>query len=141
MDDFYSLGLLINRASTSLSKALNSALEEKNIDLPHSQFIVLRCLYYRDALSQLEIANLLSKDAAAIKRTIDNLENKGLVIRNQIRASKNCIYITKEGKKLIPEALKIADEIISKALENIDETDYNQLKFMLNKIYTNLGEK
>ena len=73
MDKLYSLGFLLNRTSVALGKTLNNKLQEADIDLPHSQFVVLRCIYYRDGLSQLEISNLLFKDAAAIKRTIDNL--------------------------------------------------------------------
>ena len=81
MKDFNSIGLLLNKASVALSKSLNAAISANNIDLPHSQFIVLRCLYYNDQISQLDIAKLLSKDAAAIKRTVDELEKKRLVIR------------------------------------------------------------
>ena len=140
MDDFYSLGLLLSRASISLSKVLNSRLQLNGIDLPHSQFIVLRCLYYRDGLSQLEIAKLLSKDAAAIKRTVDNLENKGLVERHQVRNLKNSIHITEKAEHMMPEVLKIADEIISEALNGID-MDKNMMFKALNKIYTNLENK
>ena len=83
MNDFYSLGLLTGIASLALSKALNTALLENNIDLPHSQFVVLRILYFHDGMSQLDIANMVSKDAAAIKRTVDNLETKDWLFANK----------------------------------------------------------
>lgn len=138
MDEFYSLGLLISRASVSLAKAMNNKLENNGINLPHSQFIVLRCLYFKDALSQLEIAKLLSKDAAAIKRTIDNLEKKGLVIRNQVRTLKNSVCITEKGKVLMPQVLKIAEEVISEALDGIEIGNQKLLRTMLDKIHSNL---
>jgi DNA-binding MarR family transcriptional regulator len=141
MKDSYSLGFLIGRASVALSKQLNASIAAEGIDLPHSQFIVLRCLYFNDDLSQLDIAHLLSKDAAAIKRTIDNLEEKNLVARKQVRTLKNSVCITEEGRALIPRILKIAQRIIDKALSDIDKEDRVLLFTMLNKIYVNLENK
>jgi len=138
MEDLYSLGLLLNRASVSLAKTMNATLIAKNIDLPHSQFIVLRCLYYKDGLSQFEIANLLSKDAAAIKRTVDLLEKKEYVVRKQVRTLKNSVCLTDKGKKLIPEAMKIGDRLTAEALDGIKPENKRFLCEMLDKIYTNL---
>lgn len=141
MDDFYSLGLLLNRASVSLSKMLNNETLNNGINLPHSQFIVLRCLFYNDGISQQEIANLLFKDAAAIKRTIDNLEKKNLVIRRQARPQKNSVHISEKGKTLIPSVLKIADEVIAEATKGIEFNNYKLLREMLISIYTNTETK
>jgi len=140
MDEFYSLGFLVSRASVSLAKAINARLEHAGFDLPHSQFIVLRCLYYRDGVSQFDIANLLSKDAAAIKRTIDNLEKKEFVERHQVRNLKNSIHITVKGKQIMPKVLKIAEEVIGEALYGIN-TNKELLYTMLDKIHTNLENK
>lgn len=141
MNEFYSLGLLTGMASLALSKALNAALIENNIDLPHSQFVVLRILYFHNGMSQLEIANMVSKDAAAIKRTVDNLENKGLAVRKQVRTLKNSVCITDKGRELMPQVLKIADKIIEEALNGFSEESREQLFSMLKTIYQNLEKK
>ena len=141
MNEFYSLGLLVSRASVTLAKAMNARLENSGFDLPHSQFIVLRCLCFKDRLSQLEIAKLLSKDAAAIKRTVDNLEKKGLVVRNQVRTLKNSVCITGAGKEMMPCVLKIAEEVIDDALDGIDSENQKLLREMLNTIHSNLEDK
>lgn len=138
MDDFHSLGLLVSRASIALSKSVNAAIIQADIDLPHSQFIVLRCVYYKDGLSQLEIANILSKDAATIKRTVDNLEQKGLVTRTQVRTLKNAVCITEKGKKLMPTVLRIAEGTIEKAFTGIPKEQQDSLRTMLDEIYKNL---
>ncbi|WP_165043221.1 MarR family winged helix-turn-helix transcriptional regulator [Dysgonomonas sp. ZJ709] len=140
MDEFYSLGFLLNRASVSMSKLLNARLESEAIDLPHSQFIVLRCLHYKDGLSQQEIARLLCKDAAAIKRTIDNLEKKELVARSQVSQRENCINITSKGQELIPTALECGDNVLKDSLKDIEDIDYEKLKTLLDKIYMNIEE-
>ena len=141
MEDFYSLGLLLSRASVALAKSMNTALENNNYDLPHSQFIVLWCLYFKDGLSQFEIAKLLSKDAAAIKRTIDNLEKKGFVTRVYVRNLKNSICITEKGKNIMPDVLRIADEVTNEALNEIGADKKKYLNTILDKIYINLEKK
>jgi DNA-binding MarR family transcriptional regulator len=141
VDDFYSLGLLLNRASIALAKSMNAALENGGIDLPHSQFIVLRCLYYKDCISQSEVANLLSKDAAAIKRTIDNLEKKGLVERHRIRNLKNSVCITDKGKSLMPQVLKIAENLVNEVIGSFKPENRKLLRTMLDDIYTKLKNK
>ena len=124
-----------------MAKSLNDGFEVHGMDLSLSQYVVLRCLYSKYALSQLEIANMLSKDAAAIKRTIDLLEKKGLVTRTPVRTLKNSVSITEKGEKLMPQILKIADERIEKALNGIEPHDRELLQVMLDKIYVNLNNK
>ncbi len=140
MDNLYSLGFLLNRASFSLAKMLRIELKRNSIELPHSQFIVLRCLYYKDGLSQQEIATLLCKDAAAIKRTIDNLEDRGLVCRIQVSQRENAIEITDRGKDLMPVALKCGDLALEKVLKDINVDDYGLLKELLHSIYLNVEQ-
>lgn len=137
MDEFISLGLMLNRAATAMSAVLNTGLTEAGIDLPQSQFIVLRCLYYNGDLSQLEIARLLSKDAAAIKRTIDALEQKGLVKRVRVRTLKNSIQITEAGKAIMPDAIKVAQMASEKATTGLTQPDIERLMAELSTITDN----
>lgn len=138
MDEFISLGLLLNRVATSMSTALNSALSEAGLDLPQSQFIVLRSLYYKGPLSQLEIARLLSKDAAAIKRTVDRLELKGLVQRIPIRTLKNAVHITDAGRAIMPDALAIAKAASEKATAGLPAKAVERLMSELKNISDNI---
>lgn len=141
MNEFISLGLMVNRAATAMSTALNTALMEAGIDLPHSQFIVLRCLYYNGPMSQLNIARTLSKDAAAIKRTVDNLERKGLAKRVPVRAMKNSVEITDAGLALMPRALEIAREASGRATAGLSATAVERLMNYLETITQNLREE
>ena len=138
MDNLYSLGFLLNRASFSLAKMLRIELQRNNIELPHSQFIVLRCLFFKDGLSQKELATLLCKDAAAIKRTIDNLEGRGLVCRTHVSQRENAIEITQAGKELMPFAIECGNLAIDKVLQDISGADYDLLKELLQRIYLNV---
>jgi len=138
MKDLYPLGLLLHRASSALSKAFNAAFIEAGIDLPHSQYIVLRAIYEKDGQSQWELSNMLKKDAAAIKRTVDNLEQKGLVERKTVRTLKNAVHITDKGRALMPRVLDIAQAITLKAYGNLPEDKREKVLRALDSIYTNL---
>lgn len=141
MDEFILLGLMLNRAATAMSTALNTALADAGIDLPQSQFIVLRCLYYNGDLSQLEIARLLSKDAAAIKRTLDNLEQKGLVKRIPVRTLKNSVQITETGRAIMPGAIAVAKAASDKATSGLSQKNLKDLKESLQTIAENIKKQ
>lgn len=117
-----SLGFLLDRALWTLSATLSAAFKEKGIDLPHSQYIIMRFLDEQDGMSQNQLATLLHKDAAAIKRSIDILEKKGLVVRKAVTARKNGVYLTDNAKALMPEVKAIADRILGGTFGETEET-------------------
>lgn len=136
-DKIYSLGLVVSMADNAMAKCLARRFKEVGIDLPHSQFILLRALYYRDGMSQLEAANLLSKDAAAIKRTVDYLESKGLIERRQVRPLKNALFLTERGRSVIPAAIKVADGLIGEIFGDMPADKRQRLMAALRTITNN----
>ena len=129
--DSYALGFLLNRAMWSLIKCLNSAFKERGVDLPHSQYIIMRCLFLNVKMSQQDIASLLCKDTAAIKRSVDYLERKGLVERKPISKSKYNICLTDKGRELEPVIREIVDYAFKELFSNISEETYQGgIKFL-----------
>ncbi len=131
------LGALLSKALYSLNSLHRTRMNQANIDLPHSQFLVLRYLYDTDRLSQIELAKLLGKDVAAIKRTVDNLEAKGWVRREQADRRKNRICITEKGLSVMPEIRKITCETIDMIINGIPESTYATAVSFLNQISEN----
>ncbi len=125
-----SLGFLLDRALWTLSSALGASFKEKGIDLPHSQYIIMRFLDEQDGISQNRLARLLHKDAAAIKRSIDILEKKGMVIRKAVTGRKNGIYLTGKAKALMPEVKSIADEILGGSFGQTEEIRRTGILFL-----------
>ncbi len=134
------LGFLLARASYAMSTKLNTLLKREGIDLPHSQYILLKTLYEDDGISQQELANRVYKNAAAVKRTLDILENKELVKRVPITLRKNSIVITNKGKKMIPVVLNIISKWETELLEGVESDKYSLFKDFLNTIYYNTLE-
>ncbi len=133
-----SLGFLLARASNSMSTHLNSLLKKDGIDLPHSQYIILKYLYEEDGISQQELADNVFKDTAAVKRSLDILEKKGLVQRIPVTMRKNSIVITEQGKQLMPKVMNCLKKSKESVLTGISEQEYKLLTDILEKIYHNI---
>jgi len=104
------------RAAESITARTHRHLSSKGLTI--SQFGVLEALYHLGPLSQKEIGKKILRSGGNITMIIDNLEKRGLVIRQRDEADRRvCIvHLTHEGNKLIskvfpPHATKISDEM------------------------------
>ncbi len=131
-----SLGILLERALWTMTGVLNTRLKQHGIDLPHSQYSVMRVLFDEDGISQAEIAARLHKDAAAIKRSIDNLESKGLIVRKPASLCKYCIHLSETGRNMQPEIMRIAALSMEEILKDFSANDVSTLADLLTRIHT-----
>lgn len=94
-----SIGFLMEQALATMSETLAEGLKERGIDLPHSQYCVLYVTLMRgdNYPTQMEVAETLRKDAAAIKRTLDILERKGYVTRRARNGNSNYVVPTQKA--------------------------------------------
>lgn len=131
-----STGYLVARASHSLAAQLYKNFMQEGIDLPHAQYVILRNLYTNDGLTQQELANALSKDKAAIKRTIDNLVSRKYVTRVK-NGSAYRIFLTDSAIQMRATIDRISDFTIQQSLENISTGEYEIFHDVLNRIIKN----
>lgn len=85
MDEYprYNIGYLTALVSQGLSDQLKNRFQAAGFDLTQSQYSLLLDLYEQDGQSQQEIARKNWKDKAAVKRIVDILEQKGLLLRRE----------------------------------------------------------
>lgn len=115
-DKINRIGFMMEQALATMTGALADAFSANGIDLPHSQYVVLRLLYTsEEPLTQIRIAEILKKDAAAIKRTLDILERKGLVRRQAQNGRTNKVVCTEKAQ----EMKEIVTSIANKTLRDI----------------------
>ncbi len=132
-----SIGYLTARASYALATQVYRDFYKRGIDLPHSQFVVLRHLFENDGQTQQELANTLFKDKAAIKRTVDNLVIRGYVSR--IKEGKTYrISLTARALEIKNDILKIADNTVKSALAGVSSSDHEICLKVLKKITENI---
>ena len=131
------LGYWMDRSFRAMIKTLNESLKEANLDLQHSQFVVLRRLSVKDGAGQSELSKILGKNPAAISRSVNYLETKGFVRREPATCCKYRVFLTEAGKKLVPKLIEIDDRITEKALTGFSDKEKKEVKDILNKIYRN----
>lgn len=118
------IGFEMEQALGSMTETLASALLNEGIDLPHSQYAVLRLIYSRDEpLTQIKIAETLKKNAAAIKRTVDILERKGLVTREAQSGRSNYVIPTQKALQLKDIITSTANKTLHEIFDKFNDKD------------------
>lgn len=129
------MGFMMEQALGTMTGALANAFKANGIDLPHSQYTVLRLLYSSETpMTQINIAEILKKDAAAIKRTVDILERKGLVVREAQNGRTNRVVCTEKALAMKEIVIESANDTLHRMLGNFTEIELNGFITMLGRI-------
>lgn len=129
------MGFMMEQALGTMTSALANAFKANGIDLPHSQYTVLRLLYSSETpMTQINIAEILKKDAAAIKRTVDILERKGLVVREAQNGRTNRVVCTEKALAMKERVIESANDTLHRMLGDFTEIELNGFITMLGRI-------
>jgi len=144
---FETFTLLVAGISRSIRKIKTKEVSEYNLKSPH-----VSCLYYLDkkvSLTAKELCDLCDEDKGAISRTVDYLEDCGLVKCNDASAKryKSQLMLTDKGKEIAGIIANKIDTILDKASQGLTEDDrvilYKSLALIdsnLKKICDKYGE-
>lgn len=136
--DIDTLGYYLDRALNVMIKLLNKTFAEKDIDLQHAQYTVLKVLWCCEGISQSRLSKLLGKDPAAISRALNYLESKGYIERRGTNGKTNGIFLTEYANSRKVEIESVADFVTDKATSGMDLHKKELLEQLLNTIYDNI---
>lgn len=90
----------------------------------------------RTAPSQQQAAERLRVDRTTMVGLIDALESKGLVARRPDPADRrrNVLELTREGSRVLAEAVRASDRAERRLLERLDDTEAAQLRVLLARL-------
>jgi DNA-binding MarR family transcriptional regulator len=133
-----SLNSLVYKTNIILKGKLQIFLKDFNITT--EQWVMLSRLYQKDGYNQKELSIDSFKEQAAITRTLDILENKGLVERKKSPADRReyLILITAQGKELLEKSLPSAKRYRDLLDSVLDKEEMEMLASLLNKLYKGL---
>ncbi|MGL4935857.1 MAG: MarR family winged helix-turn-helix transcriptional regulator [Cetobacterium sp.] len=116
------------------------SLKFRDYDITPEQWVVLKELSNEDKISQNEISLRVGKDKNNIKALIDKLEKKEYLIRQQDTNDKRAFLIILTDKAyLLIEELKDIDKAFNEEIsQNLNQSDLEQLKLLLDKFKKNL---
>lgn len=135
--DIQTLGYYINRALCVMIKRLNQELKSENLNFQHSDYTIMKVLNEKDGICQSELARVLGKDRSGISRSLASLEKDGYIVRKAMNGCTNRVYLTQNGKDIIPSLNKIATKITDIAFQGFPEKKRREMMKSLTKIYRN----
>ncbi|MEJ6980097.1 MarR family transcriptional regulator [Pedobacter sp. P351] len=139
-----SMGLIIGTARRVILKELQSVFIEHEIPLTIEQYIFIYSLNQLEGeITQQDMANLICKDKSAILRTIDVLEEQGLVMRHNdnVDRRKKTLTITEKCNKILEDVSVIEKQMMDRLRKGISDEDYQAMVRVMTQIQDNANNK
>ena len=135
-----SLGFITGKTHRSLHGSLTRKLADLGTGLTTEHGIVMMHLVHNDGMNQQELCNCTFKEKTSMARLLDTMEKKGFVVRTPDRDDRRQkrIYLTRQGRELIPTFYQMAQEMLSEALQGIDAAELETCKRVLRQVYFNM---
>lgn len=130
------IGFLLGRTDRAMKHYLLQHLRPLGITV--QQFLALVGLSEDDGISQDALAQRMYVDISFITRILQHLEEDGLVTRTKDErdARVNLVWLTPEGHALREKIDAMRAEALQKVLQNLDEREVQELKRLLNRIFS-----
>ncbi|GAA4462755.1 hypothetical protein GCM10023189_39850 [Nibrella saemangeumensis] len=132
---FYSLEKTIKR----YRQFAQAHIDHAGIDITIDQWLVLNVIRDSPELGQVEIGERIFKDQASVARIIELLVKKKLIVRTPSASDRRKLdmQLTESGQRLMNVVTPIVHNYRRLALEGLNEKDIDQLKIILDVIFTN----
>jgi DNA-binding MarR family transcriptional regulator len=132
------LGFILCHADLKMKNNLLRKI--KSFEITTEQWMILNRLFEEPVINQKELSERTLKDQGSLTRTLDRMENKGLVKRqiNPTDRRSFLIYLTNEGYALRNRIVPIAVECIEDAVKGFTEEEVDTLVALLKKLILNL---
>tara|TARA_Y100001956_G_C4122048_1_gene187998 strand:+ start:299 stop:727 length:429 start_codon:yes stop_codon:yes gene_type:complete len=129
-----SFGWLINVLANDAAKLFDTELKKHGLTI--ALWPTLMCLWEEEGVTQRDIARKSKVENSTTTRTLDKLENLGLVERRADPASRRSfrIYLTEEGKALEEQLIPIPAGLNQEYLSVLDGDEQKELIRLLQKL-------
>ena len=132
------LGFIANRLVKAFLKLLDYKLE--NFNLTGAQFCVMTKLFEEEGLTQTQLAHRLYIESPTLVRTLDRLEEAGLIERRRVPSDRRAfhIFLTEKGHELKDVLMQKGHEVHEIAVKGLSEQETEMLKDLLFQLWQNL---
>ncbi|MFB9216465.1 MarR family winged helix-turn-helix transcriptional regulator [Vibrio sinaloensis] len=133
-----SFGWLINVLANDAAKSFDAELKQHGLTI--ALWPTLMCLWEEEGVTQRDIARKSKVENSTTTRTLDKLENLGLVERRADPTSRRSfrIYLTEQGRALEKQLISIPAGINQSYLSALDDAEQKELIRLLQKLVANV---
>lgn len=131
--------LKIDATNKKIRNALQKRFDTEGVDLTVDQWLVLNHAFQNEGISQIELCDLVYKDAATLTRIIDLLVKKGFMLRQMgidDRRRFN-IFLTDTGRNTYHRAFPIMLDIRRQGWASLSDEEYETFTRILDVIFNN----
>lgn len=106
------------------------------LDVTYEMVRVLLILSQKKYMNQQQIADITFKNKASLTSMIDNLQKRGLVVRNEDVADRRnkIISLTSKGKELTDQVRPLFEDMFSMLYRDISEEELLIMKKVITKM-------
>lgn len=136
---FKTFTVLMAKIRRSIQKIKAEEMSEYDLKIPH-----VSCLYYLyvdGEMTATELCDICDEDKAAISRSVDQLESRGLVVCRSSGSKKKYraeIKLTESGRMIAERVAKKVDDVLASVSEGLSEEERRIFYSALTLISNNL---
>lgn len=134
-------GFLIHRTDVKMNNYFTKQL--KQYEVTPEQWGILCVLDEEKATTQKELAEAIDRDQTTVVRMIHSLEKKGIVKRivNDTDRRSHNLYLSAKGMSLKSKLLPVVTEANKHVTRFLSETEIQDLKIILDKLYASVKDE
>ncbi|KQY94682.1 MarR family transcriptional regulator [Paenibacillus sp. Root52] len=138
MDLYNVTGFLIHRTDVKLTNYFTKQL--KPYEVTPEQWSIISYLDTDKAMTQKELAEAIDRDQTTVVRMIHSLERKGMVRRivNDQDKRSHHLYLSPKGEEVKQRLLLTVKDAHNYVTRGLEPEELDQLKVILEKLYTNV---
>ena len=123
----------------SIQKIQRVEMAKYDLKGPHAQCLLVIC-QYPEGITAARLCELCEKDKAAIPRAVAELEEAGMLIRQDPEGKRyrSRLYLTEKGAEVAGNVGQLVHQAVSQASEGYGEKDREIFIHVLNLIAGNL---
>ena len=142
MSEYKDIGSYIDRTYKVVRHRLISRFKDAGVKITPEQWVILSKLEKQN-MYQTELANMSFRDKPTVSRIVDLLCKNELVerVRDRRDGRKFLVRITELGRDIVKQAEPIVEGTRKLGWRNLTEEEYENLIFLLDKIFQNYTEE
>jgi DNA-binding MarR family transcriptional regulator len=135
-----SVGYLLKRCGILMTQIAEARFESQPISF--TQWIILIRLTQQEHITPTELTGHLGHDMGALTRIVDDLQSKGLVIRERSATDRRAVQIaaTDEGRRLALETKKFVVDLANDLVEPYTAAETDLVISLLQRLLVHMEE-